>query len=241
VTREDKRDRRIYRQAHVRSLFDSIAYRYDFLNHTLSSGIDILWRRRVVQLIEPLHPKRILDVATGTADLAIEAARLNPDQIIGVDISTNMLEIGRQKVRAKKLDHIIALESGEAEHLRFDSGSFDVVMAAFGVRNFENLGGSLKEFHRVLSDEGIAVILEFSKPRRSPVKQLYRLYSKYVVPSLGGLISKNRMAYEYLPNTVAEFPDGADFCAILRFVGFDTAIYFPQTFGIVSIYVATKV
>jgi demethylmenaquinone methyltransferase / 2-methoxy-6-polyprenyl-1,4-benzoquinol methylase len=240
VTRVEKRDRHIYRQMYVRSLFDSIAYRYDFLNHTLSSGIDILWRRRAVRLLQDAHPKRILDVATGTADLAIETARLNPEQVIGVDISTKMLEIARVKILKKHLEDIITLESGEAEHLRFETGSFDVVMTAFGVRNFENLELGLREFHRVLRSGGTAMILEFSQPSRSPVKQFYQFYSRYLLPFLGGLISKNRSAYEYLPSTIMEFPDGEEFCDCLLSAGFSNATWYPQTFGIASIYVAEK-
>ncbi len=240
MNKEEKRDRRIYQQAHVRSLFDSIAYRYDFLNHSLSSGIDIVWRRRAVQILQNVHPKRILDVATGTADLAIETAALHPTQIIGVDISTKMLEIGRVKIVKKKLGDMITLESGEAEHLRFESCSFDVVMSAFGVRNFENLELGLREFHRVLRMGGTAMILEFSRPTRTPVKQIYRFYSQYLLPFLGGLISKNRSAYEYLPNTISEFPDGEQFCKCLLNAGFSSALWYPQTFGIASIYLAVK-
>jgi demethylmenaquinone methyltransferase/2-methoxy-6-polyprenyl-1,4-benzoquinol methylase len=241
VAKEEKPDRRIYRQAHVRTLFDSIAYRYDFLNHTLSSGIDILWRRRAVRMLQQVHPRRILDIATGTADLAIEAAWLNPEQVIGVDISAKMLEIARVKIIKKKLEDLIILESGEAEHLRFDSGSFDVVMTAFGVRNFENLELGLHEFHRVLRSGGTAMILEFSQPNRSPVKQFYQFYSRYLLPLLGGLISKNRSAYEYLPSTIMEFPDGEEFCKCLLNAGFSSATWYPQTFGIASIYLAVKV
>jgi demethylmenaquinone methyltransferase/2-methoxy-6-polyprenyl-1,4-benzoquinol methylase len=207
----------------------------------LSLGIDIVWRQRAVWMLKQFQPKRILDVATGTADLAIAAAQLNPDQIIGIDVSPKMLEKARQKIAAKKLGHLIALEIGNAEHLNFETGFFDVVMAAFGVRNFENLKLGLKEFHRVLRDGGTAMILEFSKPRRFPVKQMFLLYSKYFLPMLGGLISKNREAYKYLPSTVAEFPDGDKFCAMLCSAGFTSAKYFPQTFGIASIYIARKV
>ncbi len=188
-----------------------------------------------------LHPRRILDVATGTADLAIETARLNPEQVIGVDISTKMLEIARAKIIKKNLEDIIAVESGEAEHLRFESGSFDVVMTAFGVRNFENLDHGLREFYRVLRSSGTAMILEFSQPSRSPVKQFYQFYSQYLLPLLGGLISKNRSAYEYLPSTIMEFPDGEEFCNCLMNAGFSSAIWYPQTFGIASIYLAVKV
>jgi demethylmenaquinone methyltransferase/2-methoxy-6-polyprenyl-1,4-benzoquinol methylase len=232
--------RHVYEQKFVRSLFDSIAHRYDFLNHTLSSGIDILWRRRAIDLLQPFQPKQILDVATGTADFALEAVRLNPEQIIGVDISLNMLEIGLQKIRSRKLEHLITLETGEAEHLRFESESFDAVIAAFGVRNFTNLEIGLKEFYRVLRRGGQMVILEFSQPTMVPIKQLYRFYSHNILPMLGGIISSNRSAYEYLPSTVAEFPDGEEFCVFLRSAGFAGATCAPQTFGIVSIYFAKK-
>jgi demethylmenaquinone methyltransferase/2-methoxy-6-polyprenyl-1,4-benzoquinol methylase len=191
-------------------------------------------------MLQPFQPKQILDVATGTADLAIEAARLNPNQIFGIDISPKMLEIGRSKIRSRKLEHLITLESGEAEHLRFESGSFDAVIAAFGVRNFANLELGLKEFYRVLHSGGCAMILEFSKPKRFPVRQLFYFYSQYVLPLVGGIVSNNRLAYEYLPSTVAEFPDSEEFCSLLRSAGFTTAACFPQTFGIVSIYIAKK-
>jgi len=233
-------NRHVYEQKFVRSLFDSIAHRYDFLNHALSSGIDIIWRRRAIQLLQPFLPKQILDVATGTGDLAIEAVRLNPEQIIGVDISPKMLEICRQKIKSRKLENLIAIESGEAEQLRFESGSFDVVMSAFGVRNFTDLELGLKEFYRVIRTGGCAMILEFSKPKRFPIKQMFNFYLKYILPLLGGIISNNRSAYEYLPNTVSEFPDGKDFCDILRSAGFSATTCYPQTFGIASIYIAKK-
>jgi demethylmenaquinone methyltransferase/2-methoxy-6-polyprenyl-1,4-benzoquinol methylase len=240
MTNDQLPKRYVYEQTFVRSLFDSIAHRYDFLNHFLSSGIDILWRRRAIHLLLPFQPKHILDVATGTADLALEAASLHPVQIIGIDISPKMLEIGLQKIRTRKLDQLITLESGEAEHLRFESGSFDSVMAAFGVRNFTDIELGLKEFYRVLRADGCAMILEFSKPKRFPVKQFYDMYAKRLLPLIGGIVSNNRSAYEYLPRTVAEFPDGEEFCALLRSVGFTTAVCFPQTFGIASIYIAKK-
>jgi demethylmenaquinone methyltransferase / 2-methoxy-6-polyprenyl-1,4-benzoquinol methylase len=233
-------ERHMYEQMFIRSLFDSIARRYDFLNHALSFGIDILWRQRAIQLLEPWMPKQILDVATGTADLALEAVRLNPEHIIGIDISPKMLDIGRHKIRSRKLEQLITLESGEAEHLRFESGSFDAVMAAFGVRNFIDLQLGLKEFHRVLRRGGCAMILEFSKPKRFPIKQMFYYYSRYFLPLFAGYVSNNRSAYEYLPYTVAEFPDGEEFCALLRSAGFSTAVCSPQTFGIVSIYIAKK-
>ncbi len=233
-------DRHVYEKKYVHSLFDSIAHRYDFINHILSSGIDIIWRRRAIRLLQQFQPKQILDVATGTADFAIEAVQLNPEQIIGIDISQKMLEIGRNKIQARKFEHFITLEPGEAEHLRFESGSFDLVMAAFGVRNFTNLELGLKEFYRVLHAGGNALILEFSKPKQFPIKQIFRFYSRYFLPFLGGVISNNRAAYKYLQSTIAEFPDGEEFCAILRSAGFAEVTYLPQTFGITSIYIAKK-
>ncbi len=240
MTKDQLPRRHVYEQTFVRSLFDSIAHRYDLLNHTLSSGIDIIWRRRAIRLLQPYQPRQILDVATGTADLAIEAVKLKPEQIIGVDISPKMLEIGRRKIETRKLQHLIMLESGEAEHLRFKSGSFDVVMAAFGARNFTDLELGLKEFHRVLRNGGCAMILEFSQPKQFPIKQLFYVYSHYVLPLLGGMVANNRPAYKYLPSTTAEFPDGEEFCAILRSAGFTKVTCAPQTFGIASIYIAKK-
>jgi demethylmenaquinone methyltransferase / 2-methoxy-6-polyprenyl-1,4-benzoquinol methylase len=240
VIKEKNRDRHVYEKTHVRSLFDSIAHRYDFLNHALSSGIDVLWRRRAIRLLHQVHPKRILDVATGTADLAIEAVWLKPKQVVGIDISSKMLEMGRTKILRKNLGAIITLEAGEAEHLRFESGSFDAVITAFGVRNFENLELGLREFHRVLCQGGTTMILEFSKPSQTPVKQFYMFYSHYLLPVLGGIISRNRPAYEYLPHTIAEFPSGEEFCSLLQKTGFSHVTWYPQTFGIASIYTATK-
>jgi demethylmenaquinone methyltransferase / 2-methoxy-6-polyprenyl-1,4-benzoquinol methylase len=233
--------RRVYEQTYVRTLFDSIAKRYDLLNHVLSSGIDVLWRKKAIRFLMPFQPKYILDVATGTADFALEAARLHPEKIIGIDISPHMLNIGRQKIQSRNLGHLITLESGEAEHLRFEPESFDAVIAAFGVRNFMNLELGLKEFYRVLRSGGHAVILEFSQPTAAPVRYMYQFYSRTILPWLGGLISRNRSAYEYLPQTVREFPDGEDFCALLRSAGFASAVFAPQTFGIVSIYIAQRI
>jgi len=191
-------------------------------------------------MLQQWHPKRILDVATGTADLAIEATTLHPVKIIGVDISEKMLEIARIKIMKRNLGDMITFESGEAEHLRFESCSFDAVITAFGVRNFENLELGLREFHRVLRNGGITMILEFSKPLHSPVKQIYRFYSRYILPILGGFISRNRSAYKYLPSTITEFPDGEEFCRCLQSAGFSSTVWYPQTFGIASIYMAVK-
>jgi demethylmenaquinone methyltransferase / 2-methoxy-6-polyprenyl-1,4-benzoquinol methylase len=240
VKESENEIRHVYDQSYVRTLFDSIAGRYDLLNHLLSTGIDFVWRRRAIQLLQPLRPKSILDVATGTGDLAIEACRLNPDRIVGIDISLRMLETASKKIGERDLSGIITLEQGTAEKMRYESGTFDAVTCAFGVRNFENLEAGLKEFLRVLRNEGTALILEFSNPKAFLVKQLYSFYSSTVIPMLGWFISGNRSAYKYLPRTVSEFPGGEDFCDILRKTGFKNISYRPMTFGIASIYLATK-
>jgi demethylmenaquinone methyltransferase / 2-methoxy-6-polyprenyl-1,4-benzoquinol methylase len=202
--------------------------------------MDILWRKQVINLLRPLNAKNILDVAAGTADISISAAKLDPDHIVGIDISEKMLELGRQKINKRNLNDIISLEYGEAEHLRFDSNSFDAVVTAFGVRNFEDLEQGLKEFYRVVKIGGSAIILEFSMPEKFPIVQIYKYYFRYMVPFLGGLISKNTSAYDYLPKTVANFPYGDDFCRLLISSGFTSYTYYPQTFGIAAIYVAKK-
>lgn len=235
-----KSNRRVYEQSYIRTLFDTIASRYDLLNHILSLGIDVLWRKRAIRLLQPYQPQHILDVATGTGDVAFEASRLKPQRIIGIDISSKMLEIGKAKVHARNLQSIISFEKGEAEQLRFESNSFDAVTVAFGVRNFSDLKKGLSEFYRVLRDGGIVVIVEFSKPRIFPIAQVYNWYSQRILPWLGGLISKNRSAYEYLPHSISEFPDSTEFCTLLTDVGFTDVQCHPQTFGIASIYVGMK-
>lgn len=232
--------RTVYEQRHVRALFDGIAYRYDFLNHFLSSGFDFYWRKKVISLLKASRPKLILDVATGTADMAIEAARLPVEHIFGVDISGEMLKIGREKVRKKRLQNLVTLKEGAAENLPFEESGVDAVTVAFGVRNFEDLGRGLSEIFRVLRPEGVAFVLEFSQPRRAPVKQLYRIYLHRILPFLGGLISKNPEAYRYLPSTVKEFPDGQEFLSVLERAGFENCRCIPLTAGIVTIYEAHK-
>ncbi len=233
-------ERRTYEHEYVRSLFDGIAPRYDFLNHFLSYGIDILWRKKAIQLLGAYKPRTILDIATGTGDLAIEAARLQPEHIFGVDISPAMLAIGRSKIAQRHLEPVISFHEGQAEHLQFPDHSMDAVMVAFGVRNFSNLEQGLAEMHRVLKSQGVGMILEFSQPRKTPLKQLYGFYFRRILPLLGGLVSKSREAYEYLPSTVAQFPDGEGFLKILENAGFRDARQYPLTFGIATIYLATK-
>lgn len=230
----------VYDQEYVRSLFNSIAFRYDFLNHFLSSGFDVLWRRRAARLLEPYAPQRILDVATGTADFALALSALRPKEIIGVDIAPAMLEIARTKVaRLKKATSFTFLEA-PAERLPFDAGSFDAVTVAFGVRNFSDLRAGILEMHRVLKVGGTMLILEFSRPRVFPIKQLYGFYFHHVLPLVGQLVSGHPEAYRYLPATVDHFPDGAEFSDFISSFGFAMNKPYPLTLGIASIYVGTK-
>ena len=232
-------DRRTYSREYVRSLFDGIAHRYDFLNHLLSSGIDVIWRRKAVSLLQDHYPRTILDVATGTGDLAIEASRLRPEQIVGVDIAPAMLDLAKRKVKKRALAGMITFIDAQAEHLPFSAGSFDAVTVAFGVRNFSNLEQGLEEMVRVLRPGGAMVVLEFSKPRSRLIGTLYGLYSERVLPLVGGSFS-NKAAYEYLPNTIQEFPGGERFGTILERAGLHQIRIVPLTFGIVTVYYGTK-
>ena len=220
----------------IESMFDSIAPRYDLLNRLLSAGIDQSWRRKAIALIKPYRPETILDVATGTGDLAIMAAKLKPKKIVGVDISEEMLSVGRKKVADRNLQDIISLQKGDAENLPFEDDSFDAALVAFGVRNYENLEAGINEFRRVLKPGGALVVLEFSRPRLFPVKQFYNLYSKWVMPKVGGALSGNAGAYEYLPSSVQEFPDGDDFLDIMRAANFIDVKCTRLTIGIASLY-----
>ncbi|MEZ5083552.1 MAG: bifunctional demethylmenaquinone methyltransferase/2-methoxy-6-polyprenyl-1,4-benzoquinol methylase UbiE [Bacteroidales bacterium] len=224
----------------VRSMFNNIAHRYDFLNHFLSAGIDYRWRKKAIQIIGKTNPQSILDIATGTADLAIEASKLNPKKIEGIDIAEDMLAIGREKIQKKNLSDIITLETGDAENIKFENNSFDVVMVAFGVRNFENLEKGLSEMYRVLNAGGMVMILEFSKPVKFPIKQLYHFYFRFILPTMGKIISGDSSAYTYLPDSVSVFPDGDKFLSILKKTGFINTDHKPLTFGIASIYTGTK-
>lgn len=221
-------------------MFNGIAERYDFLNHFLSAGIDRRWRKKVIQILKKQPHGSILDVATGTADLAIAQAKLKPEKIVGVDIANQMLDIGRQKIHKKGLEHLIKLENGDSESLAFPENRFDAVTVAFGVRNFEDLDKGLSEMNRVIVPGGIAIILEFSKPRRFPVKQLYNFYFKYILPFVGRLVSRHKSAYTYLPESVGEFPDGPDFISHMEKAGFIDSTYKTLTFGIASIYTGKK-
>lgn len=224
----------------VAKMFDNISHRYDFLNHFLSLGIDKGWRRKAIDYLKPYKPKLLLDVATGTGDFAIQALVLNPDKIIGVDISEGMLNMGRKKMLERKLDHKIEMKSGDSENLPFQDNTFDAVTVAFGVRNFENLEKGLTEIKRVLKPNGRIVVLEFSKPSNFPFKQLYGFYFKNVLPRLGSWLSNDNTAYTYLPESVDAFPYGNDFINVLIKLGFTETNARPLTFGISSIYTAKK-
>ncbi|MCB2196823.1 MAG: bifunctional demethylmenaquinone methyltransferase/2-methoxy-6-polyprenyl-1,4-benzoquinol methylase UbiE [Bacteroidetes bacterium] len=222
-------------------MFNNIARRYDFLNHFLSLGIDKIWRKKAVSYLKDLkaNPK-ILDVASGTGDFAIATLKLKPQKVIGIDISEEMLNMGIQKIRKKKLDHIIELKKGDSENLEFEEQSFDGLTVAFGVRNFENLTKGLAEMHRVLKADGKAVILEFSKPRVFPVKQIYNFYFRFILPFIGKIVSKDNAAYTYLPESVNQFPEREDFIQELEKVGFNDCIFKPLSLGIATIYVGKK-
>lgn len=224
----------------VARMFDSISGKYDFLNHFLSLGIDRIWRRKAIRLLKDKHPRQVLDVATGTGDFAIEALSLQPDRIIGVDISEGMLEVGRKKLRDRKLDDRIQLQAGDSEKLPFEDNFFDAVIVAFGVRNFESLTAGLSEMFRVMKPGGMVVILEFSKPSKFPMKQLYNAYFTAILPWIGRWISKDASAYRYLPESVKAFPDGNDFLKVLSATGYKNPQCDPLTFGISSLYWASK-
>lgn len=228
------------RKAQITEMFDTIAPRYDFLNHFLSMGIDIIWRKKAIRMLGLHQPERILDIATGTGDFAIEAMSLNPKEVIGLDISPGMLEVGKTKIRNKNLHNTIRMELGESENLPYPDNFADGITVGFGARNFEHLEKGLREIHRVLKPGGKAVILEPSFPRSFPLKQLFRFYFQYILPLLGRLVSKDNHAYKYLPESVAAFPEGEDFLTICRQAGFPRATWHPLTFGICALYLLEK-
>ena len=234
------KEERAGKKEQVAKMFDNISSRYDFLNHLLSLGIDIRWRRKAILELIEIRPKLILDVATGTGDFAIQALDLQPEKIIGIDISEGMLDVGRKKMKERHLDQKIELRSGDSENLPFEENKFDAVIVAFGVRNFENLEKGLAEIFRVVKPGGKVVILEFSKPSHFPFKQLFNFYFKFVLPKIGRLISQDKAAYTYLPESVQAFPDGNDFLKILSGIGYKNAACQPLTFGISSLYTGIK-
>ncbi|MGC8824002.1 MAG: bifunctional demethylmenaquinone methyltransferase/2-methoxy-6-polyprenyl-1,4-benzoquinol methylase UbiE [Bacteroidales bacterium] len=226
----------------VKGMFNAIAHQYDFLNHFLSLGIDYRWRKKAIRHLSLEASATLLDVATGTADVAIMAARQYPAiSVVGIDISEKMLDIGKQKILRKKLSQQISLQLADSEQMPFADNAFDAVISAFGVRNFENLEKGLAEMFRVLKPHGKAVILEFSQPTAPPFRQLYHFYFTKILPRIGQTVSRNDRAYSYLPESVAVFPYGNDFLNYLKNAGFTQCVYYPLTFGIATIYVATKV
>jgi demethylmenaquinone methyltransferase/2-methoxy-6-polyprenyl-1,4-benzoquinol methylase len=233
-------DRDTAKKTQVAKMFDNIAGRYDLLNQILSLGIHKVWRRKAVNMLKGDQPKMILDIATGTGDFAIEALRLQPDKIIGVDISEGMLACGRTKLQQKQLDKKIELQTGDSENLTFADNTFDALTVGFGVRNFEHLEKGLAGMLRVLKPGGRAIILEFSKPKGFPVKQVYFFYFRYITPLIGRLFSSDQRAYSYLNESVEAFPDGADFIRILEKLGYRECAFTPLSFGIATIYQAIK-
>jgi demethylmenaquinone methyltransferase/2-methoxy-6-polyprenyl-1,4-benzoquinol methylase len=229
------------KKAQVADMFNNISKTYDFLNHFLSLGIDIIWRKQAINELKKDKPQLILDVATGTGDFAFEALSiLKPKKIIGVDISRGMLDIADQKIIKRKLSDKFEVKLGDSEKLPFANNEFDAVTVAYGVRNFENLEVGLADIQRVLKPGGKAVILEFSKPKTFPIKQLYNVYFSYITPGIGKLFSKDARAYSYLPESVAAFPDGERFVTLMQKAGFRNTKCRPLAFGICSIYTGVK-
>jgi len=224
----------------VTEMFDKVSSNYDFLNRLLTFGIDVSWRKNVVKLVLDRKARNVLDIATGTGDLAIMFAKEDVDKITGLDISVGMLDVGKKKIKDLGLEDKVDMIIGDSEQLPFEEATFDAITVAFGVRNFENLELGLEEIHRVLKPEGSLVVLETSQPNTFPVKQGFQFYSKYIIPSMGKLFSKDKNAYDYLPESAAAFPYGETFNNILLKTGFNSSKVYPQTFGVATIYHAIK-
>ena len=225
----------------VAEMFDNISESYDFLNHFLSMGIDNIWRKKAIDQLKDIQPQVMLDVATGTGDFALMAyKRLKPTLITGIDISEGMLEVGLKKMEDKALVNQIHLQYGDSENMPFEDNRFDAITVAYGVRNFENLLKGLKEMHRVLNENGRTIILEFSNPKKFPIKQAFNLYFKYILPGIGKLVSKDNRAYTYLPESVKAFPEGENFLSILKEAGFSNTRQIKLSGGITTIYIGEK-
>ncbi|TRX21094.1 bifunctional demethylmenaquinone methyltransferase/2-methoxy-6-polyprenyl-1,4-benzoquinol methylase UbiE [Flavobacterium franklandianum] len=234
------KDSTLSKKEQVASMFDAISGNYDNLNRVISFGIDVKWRKKVLKMVADTNPKTILDIATGTGDLAILMAQTKAEKIIGLDISAGMLEVGKQKILDKNLSQRIEMVLGDSENMAFDDHYFDAITVAFGVRNFENLEKGLAEILRVLKPNGIFVILETSIPEKTPYKQGYTFYSKNILPIIGKLFSKDDAAYGYLSESAAAFPYGEALNNILKKIGFIDIVALPQTFGVATIYSASK-
>ncbi|KIO53761.1 bifunctional demethylmenaquinone methyltransferase/2-methoxy-6-polyprenyl-1,4-benzoquinol methylase UbiE [Flavobacterium hibernum] len=234
------KDSSLGKKEQVAQMFDNISGNYDNLNRVISFGIDTKWRKKVLKIVSDTKPKKILDIATGTGDLAILMTQTNAEKIIGLDISAGMLEVGKKKVEAKGLSNVIDLVLGDSEKIPFDDNYFDAITVGFGVRNFENLEKGFAEILRVLKPNGVFVILETSVPDKTPYKQGYNFYSKNILPLIGKLFSKDNSAYGYLSESAAAFPYGEALNNILRKIGFIDVVAMPQTFGVATIYSASK-
>ena len=236
-----KKNSSLSKKEQVADMFDTIAFRYDFLNRFLSAGIDITWRKKAIKQLVTLQPKKVLDVATGTADVALLTYKiLKPNKIVGIDISEGMLDLGRQKIAEKGLQNTITLFTGDSENIEFEDNAFDAITVAFGVRNFQNLQKGLQEMRRVLQPGGKLVVLEFSKPKNKVFKQFYNLYMNVIAPSFGKLFAKNKDAYQYLNDSVQAFPEGQTFLTIMHEAGFTQTYLKPLSLGICTIYCGVK-
>lgn len=234
------KDSSLGKKEQVAQMFDNISGNYDNLNRVISFGIDVKWRKKVLKIVSDTKPKIILDIATGTGDLAILMSQTNAEKIIGLDISAGMLEVGKKKVEEKKLSNVIDLVLGDSENIPFEDNYFDAITVGFGVRNFENLEKGFSEILRVLKPNGVFVILETSVPDKTPYKQGYSFYTKNILPLIGKLFSKDNSAYGYLSESAAAFPYGEKLNNILRKIGFIDVVALPQTFGVATIYSASK-
>jgi len=234
------KDSNLGKKEQVAKMFDTISENYDGLNRVISFGIDVNWRKKVIELVGKNNPKKLLDIATGTGDLAIMMAQLNPEKIVGLDISEGMLAVGKQKVAKANLSDKIEMVLGDSENLPFDNNTFDGITVSFGVRNFAHLDKGLKEILRVLKPGGTLVILETSNPTKFPFKQGYKFHTRYILPFIGKLFSKDKVAYSYLSESANSFPFGAAFNNILQKNGFINTTYTPVTFGVATIYTASK-
>jgi demethylmenaquinone methyltransferase/2-methoxy-6-polyprenyl-1,4-benzoquinol methylase len=228
------------KKSEVQAMFDSIARNYDFLNHFLSFGIDVIWRKRLIRELKKTNPANVVDIATGTADLALMAVKKGIPRVTGVDLSEKMIEVGNEKILKYSLQDKISLITGDAEALPFSDNCFDAAMVAFGVRNFEDLGKGLQDISRVLKPGGSLFILEFSHPEKFPIKQLYHFYSFNVLPLIGRIVSRDKRAYQYLPESIKEFPYGNMMKRIIEENGFIQCRFIPLSFQIATIYIGIK-
>lgn len=234
------KDSKLSKKKQIEQMFDNISGNYDGLNRVISMGSDVKWRKKVIELVAATNPENVLDIATGTGDLAIQMVRTGAKKIVGLDLSDGMLSVGRKKIQKQNLSERIEMIQGDSENLPFEDDSFDAITVAFGIRNFETLEKGLSEIHRVLRPGGIFVILETSVPTKFPFKQGYNFYTKFILPTIGKVFSKDKSAYAYLSESAANFPFGEKLNNILRKIGFTKVEDLPQTFGVSTIYVASK-